>query len=119
MLAGYHNKIWLQGKLFQVEIYNFKIYPSPEWVLWEVNKSNLAFVLLLLMYCFMYLPLFVGVLCWSLFGMHYFFNDLDEEERAGFFALIVFHMSCYCEFCSMALSQGALGWPAVCICGIS
>ena len=36
---------------------------------------------------FMYLPLFVGVLCWSLFGMHYFMsfqfcNHLDGEERA-------------------------------------
>ena len=44
----------------------------------------------------MYLPLFAGVLCWSLFwyALLYvfssFINHLDEEERAGFFAFIVF-----------------------------
>ena len=32
--------------------------------------------LLLLNYCFVYLPLFVGVLCWSFFGMHYFVSFL-------------------------------------------
>ena len=31
---------------------------------------------LLLIYCFVYLPLFVGVLCWSLFCMHYFMSFL-------------------------------------------
>ena len=40
----------------------------------------------------MYLTLFVGVLCWSLFLVHiplcrfYFSNHLDEEKRAGYFA---------------------------------
>ena len=74
----------------------------------------------------MYLPLFVGVLCWSLFGMHYFMSILvlqsylDEEERACCFAFIVFLMSCYCK-CSMAPScwVGAVGWSAVCDSGIS
>ena len=56
------------------------------------------------------------------FGMHYFVSDLvlrssEEEERAGCFAFIVFWMSCYCK-CFVALPHGALGWSAVCGCGI-
>ena len=37
-------------------------------------------------------------LCWSLFwyALCPFCNRLDEEERVGYFALIVFLMSCYC-----------------------
>ena len=47
-----------------------------------------------------------------------FCNHLDEEERTGCFADIVFQMSCYCRI-SVALPHGALGWSAVCDCGIS
>ena len=67
-------------------------------------------VVLLLIYCFMYLPLFVGVfvlVCITLCPF-YFCNHLDEEERAGCFALNVFGMSCYC-YCSVALPHCALG----------
>ena len=42
----------------------------------------------------------------------------DGEERAGWFILSVFLMSCYC-YCSVALPHGAMGWSAVCDCGIS
>ena len=57
------------------------------------------------------------------FVMHYlvfflFFNHLDEEDRADCFALIVFLMSCDC-WRSVALPHGAVGWSAVCDCGIS
>ena len=67
--------------------------------------------------------LFVEVLCLSLFGMHYIvsflvFNHLEEEERAGCFAFVVIRMSCYC-ICSVVLPYGALGWSAVCDCGIN
>ena len=67
--------------------------------------------------------LFVGVLCLSLFGMHYIvsflvFNHLEEEERAGCFAFVVIGMSCYC-ICSVVLPYGAVGSSAVCDCGIS
>ena len=41
-----------------------------------------------------------------------FCNHLDEEERAGCFACIVFWMYCYCK-CSVALPQGAVGFSAV------
>ena len=51
---------------------------------------------------FYYLPLFVGVLCLvfvllciTLCFVLVFCNHLDEEERAGRFALIVFLMSYY------------------------
>ena len=47
-----------------------------------------------------------------------FCNHIDEEDRAGCFALIVFQMSCYC-ICPVALPHGALGGSAVCDCGIS
>ena len=41
----------------------------------------------------MYFPLFVGILCFSLFGIHYFVsflvcNHLEEEERAVCFAFL-------------------------------
>ena len=45
-----------------------------------------------------------------------FCNHLDEEERAGCFDFIVFRMSCYCV--TVALPHGAVGWSAVCDCGI-
>ena len=41
-----------------------------------------------------------------------------ERDRAGCFTLIVFLMSCGCK-CSVALPLGAVGWSAVCDCGIS
>ena len=55
--------------------------------------------------------------------MHYFvsilvFNHLEEEKKAGCFAVIVLKM--YCDYkCSVALPPGAVGWYAVCDCGIS
>ena len=39
-------------------------------------------------------------------------------KRELVFAFIVFQMSCYGK-CSVALSHGAVGWSAVCDCGIS
>ena len=48
----------------------------------------------------------------------YFCNHLDKEERVGCFAFIVFRMSFFCK-CHVALSRGAVGWSAVCNCGIS
>ena len=55
--------------------------------------------------------------------MHYFmstlvYNHLEEKERAGCFDFIVVTMSCDCK-CSLVLPQCALGWSAVCDCGIS
>ena len=74
----------------------------------------------------MYLPLFVGVLCLSLFcyallcvhSIILFYNHLEEEEKADCFAIIVLQMYCYCK-CQAALPHGAVGWFAVCDCGIS
>ena len=50
--------------------------------------------------------------------VHSNFAILGEEERAGFFAFIIFPMSCYCK-CSVALPHGAVDLSAVCDCGIS
>ena len=44
-------------------------------------------------------------------------KHLEEEMRAGSFALTALRMSCYCK-CSVALPHGAVGWSAVCECGI-
>ena len=65
----------------------------------------------------------MGVLFSSLFwyALLYFVFSLamylDEEERAGCFAFIVFWMSCHCK-CPVALTHGAVGGSAVCDCGI-
>ena len=47
-----------------------------------------------------------------------FCNYLEQEERAGCFAFIVFRMSCYCK-CPVALPRGVVGWSAVCDFDIS
>ena len=64
--------------------------------------------------CLMYFPLFVGVLCLSLFCYKcitlcpfYFSNHLEEEEKAGYFAIIVSQMYRYYK-CSVALPHGAV-----------
>ena len=70
---------------------------------------------LLLIHCLMYLGLFVGVLCWSLFYyaslcvLSIFVNTLT---RTKMIALIVFLMSCDCK-CSVALPHDAMGLSAV------
>ena len=51
---------------------------------------------------------FVFVLLCITFCPFQFCNYLDEEERADYFAFIVFLMSCYCK-CSVALPHGAVG----------
>ena len=69
---------------------------------------------------FVLLLLISPIVLWcSLFWYALFFcNHLDEEERAGCFAFIVFRMSCYFES-SVALLHGAVGWSAAYDCGIS
>ena len=71
------------------------------------DRSN-AVVLLLLIYCLMYFPLFFGssvLVC-------------EEEKKAGCFAIIVIQMYCYYKW-YVALPHGAVGWFAVFDCGIS
>ena len=62
--------------------------------------------------CGRYVLVFV-LLCITLCPF-WFCNHLEEEEKAGCFAIIVLHM-----YCSVALPHGAVGWSAVCHCGIS
>ena len=67
----------------------------------------------------MYLPLFVGVLCWSLFWYALFYVlssfAIILMRKRELVALLL--LSC-CK-CSVALPRGAMGWSAVCDCGIS
>ena len=79
-----------------------------------------AVVLLLFIYCLMYFPLFVGVLCLSLFcyALLCVHSSLAKKEKAGCFATIVLQMYCYCK-CSVVVLHGAVGWSAVFDCGIS
>ena len=66
----------------------------------------------------MYFPLFVEVLCLYLFCYALLCcNDLEEEEKAGRFTIIVLQMYCYYK-CSVALPHSAVGWSIVCDCGI-
>ena len=63
----------------------------------------------------------MGVICLSLFYyallcVHYV--EEEEGENAGCFAIIILQMYC-CYKCSEALPHGAVGWSAVCDCGIS
>ena len=43
---------------------------------------------------------------------------VSKGEKVGCFAIIVLQMYCYYK-CSVALPHGAVGWSAVCGCGIS
>ena len=46
-------------------------------------------MVMMLNHCFMYLPLFVGVLCWVfVFLCITFCHHFDEKERDGCFALV-------------------------------
>ena len=61
---------------------------------------------------------FVFVLLCIILSPFLFCNHLEEEKRAGCFAFIVLRMSCYC-ICSVTFPHDAVGWSAVCDCGIS
>ena len=55
--------------------------------------------------------------------MHYVVSilvlqSLEEEEKAGCFAIIVLQMYCFYK-CSVVLPHGATVWSAECYCGIS
>ena len=47
-----------------------------------------------------------------------FCYHFDGEERVGCLPLFVFLMSCDC-YCSVALHNDAVGWSALCDCGIA
>ena len=56
----------------------------------------------------------MSLFCYALLCDH----SSEEEEKAGCFAIIVLQMYCY-NNCSVALPHGAMGWYAVCDCGIT
>ena len=78
-----------------------------------------AVVLLLLIGCFVCFPLVVGILCLSLFCCALLcVLSSFAIILAVCFAFIVLGMSCYCK-CSVTLPHSAMGWSALCDCGIS
>ena len=82
--------------------------------------SEKAVVLLLLIHCFVYLPLSVRVPCWSFFWFALLyvlssFAIILTRKRELVYLLV---LSCYCK-CPVALPHGAVGWSSVCVCGIS
>ena len=88
----------------------------------RVPVRSKAVVLLLLIYYLMYFPLFVGVLCLSLFCYALLcvlssFVIIFTRKRE-LVAFIVLRMACYRK-CFVSLPHGAVGWSAVCDCGMS
>ena len=57
------------------------------------------------------------LLCITLYPF-WFSKHLEKEEKADCFAIIVLQMYCYYK-CFVALPHSAVGWSAVCDCGIS
>ena len=103
----------------------FNVVHTERPVAYAAALSKAVVLLLLLIYCFIYLPLFVGVLCSSLFwyGLLYVLSRfaiiLTRYLREnGCFAVVVFWMSCSCEY-TVALPHGAVGESVVCDYGIS
>ena len=67
----------------------------------------------------MYLQLFVGGLCLSLFcHVHFSFAIILKRKRTLVACYCVLQMYCYYK-CSVALPHSTMGWSAVCHCGIS
>ena len=62
--------------------------------------------------------MFVFVLLCITLCPFYFCNHIEEEEKADCFDIIVLQMYCYYK-CSVTLPHGAVGWSALCDCGIS
>ena len=79
-----------------------------------------ALVQLLLTCCLLLIPLWesviVNVLLYVILCPFLFCNHLDGEERADFFAKLVFLVS---RDCCVALHRVAMGLSAVCNCSIS
>ena len=62
--------------------------------------------------------MFVFVLLWITLCPLKICYHLEEEEKAGCFAVIILHTCCCCG-CYVDLPRGDVGWCAVCDCGIS
>ena len=61
----------------------------------------------------------LSAFCYALLCVHSSFAiSLKWKKKTCCFAIIVLQMFCYFE-CPMALPHGAMGWSAVCDCGIS
>ena len=115
--------LWSKKKYFQgAEDFFSRIWGDQCIILREQGSIDPLGASLM---CF---PLFVGVLClsfvfYALLCVHSGFALVLGGggwggERAGCFAGIVLQMYCYNKF-SVAFPHDAVGWSAVCDCGIS
>ena len=80
-------------------------------------------LILTMIYCLMYFPLFVGVLylvlvllCITLCPSS--FAIILKRKRKLVAVIIVKQMYCYYK-CAVAIPHGAVDWSAACDCGIS
>ena len=69
----------------------------------------------------MYFPLFVGVLCLSLFCyallcVHSSFAIILKGKRKLAALLVLSYRCVFYYKCSVALPHGAMGWSAICNC---
>ena len=76
-----------------------------------------------MIHCLLLPPLFVGVLClglfcYAVFSVLFSLAIIMIMMKRELFTLIVSLRYYNCN-CSVALPRGAVGWSAVCACGIS
>ena len=72
----------------------------------------------------MYFPLFVGFVClplscYVLLCVHYSFVIILKRKRKLFALLLLSYICIVTIHFSVALLRGAVGWSAVCDCGIA
>ena len=92
-------------------------HPHPHPTVAKAAVRSKAVVLLLMIYCLMCFPLFVGVLCLCLFCsaifcVHSSFSIILKRKRK-LIALCVLSYRCYYTR-YVVLTHGAVGWSAVC-----
>ena len=97
--------------------------PPPPAALAAVLSK--AVVQLLFIYCFIYFPLFVRVLCLSFFcyallRVHSSYAIIILKRKRKRVALLLLSYRCIVTIiCFVALPRGTSGWSAVCDYGIS
>ena len=98
--------------------------PPPPPSVAQAAVHSKAVGLLLLIYCLMYFPLFVGVLCLSLFCyallcVHSSFAIILKRKRKLVALILLSHRCIVTIICSVAVPHGNVGWSVVCDFGIS
>ena len=62
----------------------------------------------------------MSLFCYALLCVHFSFAIILKRKRNLVVLLLIISLQMYCYYkCSVALPHGAMGWSAVCDCGIS